>query len=291
MPHKTAAELFPRYSPNIIPFAHPVVREWDELAWHPHADRVHSSQALAVDVFGTLQLAPDRDQVLTAWAETLQLPAAGPWSVQLEFKDPLNLLNERQPTMVDVCLRNPQLLLFVECKFTEADGGACTQTQPSKKSPPPCNGNYTFQTHAQSPAPARCALTAKAIRYWEVIPTIFTYAAHTDYTPCPFAGPAYQWMRNMVIAFRLAQHEQRQAAFVVLSVAHPRLPMARKNWEPFTRTLRPGVLAFRTTTFQDLLAVARQAGTEPTRWQTLQQWVENKITRWLTRPQKTDRSG
>jgi len=123
--HRTALELAPLYQPNIFPAAWPMVQTWDELDWGRGAISRRSSQALAVDVFGTIALSPARDAVLNALAADLGLPAGGPWQMELEWWDRENALNESQSTPMDVVLRSPRLLLCVECKFAESDGGVC----------------------------------------------------------------------------------------------------------------------------------------------------------------------
>jgi len=123
--HRTAAEIEPLFRPNIFPAAWPAVQDWDELTWHPGASSPRSSQALAIDVFGTLRQSPACDVVLDAVAVELGLPPGGPWQVELEWCDPLNSLNESQPSPIDVVLSSPRVLLCVECKFHEQDGGIC----------------------------------------------------------------------------------------------------------------------------------------------------------------------
>jgi hypothetical protein len=47
-------------------------------------------------------------------------------------------------------------------------------------------------------------LTAKGIRYWDVIPRVFDYDADASYIECPFAGPWFQWMRNLTLCHEAA---------------------------------------------------------------------------------------
>jgi hypothetical protein len=55
--------------------------------------------------------------------------------------------------------------------------------------------------------------------------------------------------------------------------------MARKNWTTFTNTLRPGVITFRTFTFQHLLTLAAQTALHDATWPALSAWLETKIAR------------
>jgi hypothetical protein len=273
---QSAAELAAHIRPNIFPAAWPAVRNWGELNWDRHAYQRNSSQALAVDVFGTLQLAPDRHQVLDAVAGALGLPAGGSWSVELEAQDPTNALNEAMPTPADALLRSPELLLIVECKFTERHAGECKQVQPRKTQPAPCTGDYAFQVNSANVFGSRCALEAKGARYWDWIPRVFTFQADQDYLPCPFRGSWYQWMRLMTVGAAIAKHENRQPAFLLVYADRKGLPMAHTDWTALGATLRQDTMPFYTLSYQRLLTLASAASPSPL-WPELQRWVEQKI--------------
>ncbi len=275
--HRTAAELAPLYRPNIFPAAWPMVQDWDGLDWGRGAVNPRSSQALAVDVFGTIALSPARDTVLDALTAELGLPAGGPWQIDLEWSDRKNALNEAQSTPMDVVLRSPRLLLCVECKFAERDGGVCKQTKPGKHLPAQCNGAYTEQVNPHNGLRARCALSAKGVRYWDWVPRLFNVSADQDYLSCPFAGPWYQWMRLMAITASAAEREGRQPAFAVVYVDTPRLPMARKDWTAFRTVLREDAMPFRTLSFQRVVALAAMAAPDDLVWPELAAWVERKV--------------
>lgn len=201
-PIPNTPELRSAVAANLFPAALPAVEPWDKFPWHgPDTAQTNSSQALAIDVFGALKLSPERDVVLAHLAAEWGLPAEGPWEIRLEWSDyPLNRVKESALTAVDVVLSSPHVLIFVECKFTETGGAKCSQRKPIAKGAHrgivQCNGNYALQTNLANGLTARCALTAKAIRYWEVIPEVFDLSAEIDHSPCPFAGPWFQWMRK-----------------------------------------------------------------------------------------------
>jgi hypothetical protein len=264
--HRTAADLAPLYQPNIFPAAWPVVQTWSELDWGRGAVSRRSSQALAVDVFGTIALSPARDAVLDAFAAELGLPSGEPWQVDIEWWDQENALGESQSTPMDVVLRSPRLLLCVECKFAEPDGGVCKQTKPGKHLPAQCNGAYIEQVNPRNGLLAHCALTAKGARYWDWVPRLFIVSANQDHQPCPFAGPWYQWMRLMAITASAAEREGRQPAFAVVYVDAPWLSMARKDWTSFRAVLREGAMSFRTLSFQRVLALAATAAPDDPVW-------------------------
>jgi hypothetical protein len=276
---------------NIFPAALPALDTWEDFRWHTESSgasdsyKEHSSQALAVDVFGSLQASPNRDLVLARLAQHLNLPSTGPWQIQLEWHDPDNLLCERQPSWIDAVAFSPHALIFFECKFTESDGGSCSQTQPVKrgrhKGLKPCNGAYMQQVNPVNHKDSFCALTAKGIRYWDLIPQVFNIPAELGYLPCPFAGPWFQWMRNLTIGWAVAQHRHLQPAFVLVYADGPTLPMAARlrssDWTRFTQTLKSNTIAVHTLSFQALITLAQQAVPTDSTWADLHIWVARKI--------------
>jgi hypothetical protein len=161
---------------NVFPGAHDAI--WQAFPWHSGATSPHSSQALAVSVFGTIAVHPERQTLVD---ETLRLmfgwdpQGDGEWRVELERELPRSLLGERKkPTQVDVLLQNKTSVVVLECKFTESGGGPCSQTKPRPSGEHEgiiqCDGNYKDQTNAVNGKTARCALSAKDIRYWKYIP-------------------------------------------------------------------------------------------------------------------------
>ena len=247
----------------------------------------HSSQALTLDVFGSIQSSAHRDTILAALARELGLPDAGPWEILLEWHDPDNPLSEKQPTWADVVARSPQALVFMECKFTESDGGACSQTRPVKigrnKGLTPCSGAYTSQTNPANGRTARCALSGKGIRYWDLIPEVFRIRADLGYLPCPFAGSWFQWMRNLVNCYASARRNGQQAAFLLVYAEGPGLPMAARvrtpDWDRLQRLVRSEAITFRAVSFQGVVEMAeRAAGGDPT-WPELRLWVDSKTGR------------
>jgi len=145
-----------------------------------------------------------------------------------------------------------------------------------------CNGSYELQTNPINGKTARCALTAKGIRYWDHIPKIFTFDADQDHTPCPFEGPWYQWMRNLVQCSAVAHHYNLRPAFVV-AYAYGPFAVAKEirspAWQGFLSTLRPGHMPLATLSYQELIAMAKQtaAPQETATWQALEEWVDKKI--------------
>ena len=276
---------------NLFPAAHAAVQPVRQFRWHSAAGerydtwKVQSSQALAIDVFGTLQTSPNRDAVLDRLAGDLGLPAGGPWDVQLEWHDPENHLGEHQPTWVDAAAQSPQALILFEGKFTEADGGRCSQTQPLRggvrQGLRQCTGGYMWQVNPATGQEARCALTAKGLRYWEFIPQVFDYDADQSYFECPFAGPWFQWMRNLTVGYAAARAAGRRPAFVLAYADGPGLAMAARvrspEWARLLNRLQPGAITLRACAYQDLIRTAQAACPDDPTWPALARWVEDKI--------------
>lgn len=291
------ANLIAKVKANLFPAAHAGIADWDTFPWHPsreHPDAwvPHSSQALAIDVFGTLRAAPQaqRDAVLDRLAAFLGVQSGGPWNVELEWRDPLNRLHERRRTQVDAIARSPHEVIAFEVRFTEGPGAGCSQTSPLARGPHrgmvQCNGNYEPQTNPTSGVRARCALTAKGIHYWEAIPRVFSYSARAVYRPCPFAADEFQWMRNHALAWRVARDEglHPTAAVVYAESTYLRFPMllAGNVWGDFLQAVRSEAIASRVLSVQTLtrLAVAATRGAPGAdTWMGLQRWVEDKVSR------------
>ncbi|MDR4484264.1 MAG: hypothetical protein R3B95_13795 [Nitrospirales bacterium] len=279
-----------RLERNIFPPAHQACEPWDTFPWHTgrggaiDTHVTHSSQALAIDVFGTIKTSSDCDAILDALATNLGVPTGRPWEITLEWRVRPSLLNEPRPTQVDVYVENPHSVILFACKFTDQDGGACSQTV-RRNGSVPCNGNYARQANREIDMTSRCALSEKDIQYWDVIPKVFYLDAQKDYRPCPFAGPAYQWMRNLVVAYKLARQKQKQPAVVIVYADSADLPMAQKvkapEWREFTRTVRQDQVPFHVRSYQEILMCAQETARDgsgaDTVWIALQEWVNRKM--------------
>jgi hypothetical protein len=280
-----------RLESNIFPAAHQACEPWDTFPWHVGRKGAidthvpHSSQALAIDVFGTIKISPDRDTILDALAQNIGLPPGGPWTLSLEWTARPSLLNEPRPTQVDVYAESPHAVILCECEFTEQEGGACTQTVKRTDSIT-CNGNYVQPINDRNDRTSRCALSGKGILYWDIIPKVFHLDAEAEYQPCPFAGPAYQWMRNLVVAYKVARQKNKRPAVVIVYAESPSLPIAQtvksRAWTAFTKTVRQDQVPLHVRSYQDMLALAqeatRQGNGEHTLWNELAGWVNKKIS-------------
>jgi hypothetical protein len=277
---------------NIYPPAWDAVSPAESFPWHKYSHLPHSSQALAVDVFGTLKMLDSdrRDAILADFASSISVPSGGPWSVDLEWLDPKNRLREPRQTQVDVLLKGAQSTICVECKFTENAGGSCSQTTPINqglhKGKVQCDSRYAHQVNPINGKKAKCALTGKGIRYWDFIPDVFKYSAELDYNPCPFAGAEFQWMRNMVLASAVATDERTQAAFVLMYADSPSFQISQyvkgQDWRAFTSTIRTEAICVQAASYQSFIAAEESLnsrGIPSPEWQGLCNWVSEKISR------------
>lgn len=282
---------------NLIPSAHPAIKDWDAFPWHRSGGvvdtmRSHSSQALAIDVFGTLKASTPAviDQIVGELASTIGLSGAGPWDVALEWNDRENRLKETGTrSQIDVALTSPHALICIEAKFTEPDGGCCSQPQPIGSGPNQskrqCNGNYELQTNPVNGKTARCALAAKGIRYWEVAEQAMHVNGSVDSHPCPFAGPTYQWMRNLCLAYESARAREKAAGVLVVYADALHLPMAQKvnsvQWATLRNQVRTDRIAFAAMSYQQIVGRTVQVLGEHTAeakpWAELRDWVARKV--------------
>ena len=161
---------------------------------------MRSSQALTQSVFGNLKVGKQLDCLLDLQDENgLNLfPIAAPEACSLEHE--VDYLGEakRAQTSIDVMFIKGYRIA-VECKLAEDKFGTCSR--PDLKDDDPqyltdfCNGSYTVQMNRAE----RCALTSKAIRYWEFVPQLTSWSADVDHVPCPLRS-TYQIIRNLLAA-------------------------------------------------------------------------------------------
>jgi hypothetical protein len=285
---------------NLFVAARPLVRERPTFPWHRDrsgrvtAGQVRSSQALAVDFFGTVGALASCDAILAAWTDHLTLAFDGPWKVELEVPVPTDLLGEPHPTQIDVLARGGTGLVLFECKFTEPDGGGCSQPAPisggAHHGLRQCNGSYAEQINPVNGERACCALTAKGIKYWDFVRDVLDIDPAHDHHPCPFAGGWFQWMRNLVAARVLARHHKVSSAFVVVYVDGP-FPMAQKvssdEWARLEALTEGRTVPFSKVSIQRLHAVASAASSQDDRriLSDLWKWMDRKLTETAGRHQ------
>ncbi len=273
---------------NLFPASHAAIDNWESFPWHRdrHGNidthKTGSPQALAIDVFGTIKVSPERHRILNALAAKCELSVADTWELNLEWTADKELLGEPRPTQVDVLATGQRAILVIECKFTE-QGGGCSQpkslTGGEHRGKQQCNGHYVHQTNPVNGKEARCALSGKEIQYWSYIPKVFGIYADTDHLPCPFRGEAYQWMRNRVLAEAMRSAEIQTAVLAAYADGDA-FPTAKK--------LRAGLALgyvrsggkplVHTIDYQSIIALAREASEDRAKWDQLARHVNRKIS-------------
>jgi hypothetical protein len=274
---------------NLFAAARGLVREQVGFPWHRGAHSRQSSQALAIDLFETVARLPSRNRIVGAWAELLRVPVtpADNWNLTLEYTVPKALLGEPQGTQIDALAKSESGIIVFECKFTEADGGGCSQVDQRDKGAykglRQCNGNYEEQVNPANKKASRCALTAKGVRYWDLIPEVMNIDAKVDHAPCPVAGGSYQWMRNLVVARALSLKAGVPAVFVLVYADGP-FPMAKKLKDPtwrkqLTDSIAGRAVHFEALSYQELIRVAQDAAIDEDakKLEELIDWVQRKF--------------
>ena len=291
-------EMLEKIESNIFPAAHKAVENWKIYPWHTRGSGIdtwqpNSSQALSIDVFGTImafEKAEARDAVMNAIAAELGMEPDRDWEIELEWMDEENHLNEPRQTQIDVAAQSSKNLILMECKFTEQDGGSCSQVKPLPKGEfkgiRQCNGSYKEQANPVDGSKARCALTAKGIRYWDAIPEIFDFDSGTDYAECPFKGGWFQWMRNLALCHELAKACNRHGKAIVVYVDSSHMPfkqkMASGDWAEFLKALKKKTL-LSTLSYQRVLELGAEAlkpfVDERQAWEGLKKHVQDKVAK------------
>ena len=277
---------------NLYPRARQLVRDVPTFPWHRDqaglvtAGRRESSQALALDLFVTIDSLGSRDAILNAWMTALSLHTGAHWSIEPEVCLPRALLGEPRPSQIDVRAQSAVSIVLFECKFTEPDGGGCSQPRTIASGRhagmEQCSGAYVEQVNPVNGVSARCALSGKGIRYWEFVPEVLAFDPTSDYRPCPFASGWYQWMRNLVAARALSKESGLPAAFIVVYADGP-FPMAGKvrseEWQRLIESTAGRAVPLRAASYQQLLACAVIAAAPDERpiVRDLTAWVERKL--------------
>ena len=90
---------------------------WRAFLWHKGAAAPTSSQALAVSVFGTLAVHPERQALISEGLSRMfgwDSQCDHEWEVEPEKRWPGSLMRERRPTQVDVLIQNKTGVALLE---------------------------------------------------------------------------------------------------------------------------------------------------------------------------------
>jgi len=212
---------------NMFPHAFDSIEEPEKVKWHSKAHQKNSSQVLAFDVFGTLKISKYKDEIINM----ISFVNDKEWNVELEYEPDKNILNEPKSSQIDVRIWTEKTELIIECKFTEKDGGACSQTKTiskgSNKGKQQCNGNYEDQINLVNNISSKCALSGKDIKYWDYIGDIYpSLDKSKTYSPCPFNSGSYQWMRNLCLVKNNLK-QKKNSKFLLVYVESEKLHVSK----------------------------------------------------------------
>jgi hypothetical protein len=249
--------------------------EGESFPWHKFAHLPHSSQVFCVSAFGTLRKLKSRDDIvrdLLAARPSMGdcQPSNNLWEIGLEVED-RKLLNEfgtPQPSSIDVCLTSPDAVYCLEAKFREdaMDGfGACGQ--PSKRQ---CAGHFGPSSDLKTMTDAWCRLEVwdgeRSPRlYWALGRAFFrdsVFLPQEVGSICPFNGPNYQLMRNLLWAAAYARRSRKQLFGVLVVCPGAFSPLLAAQVEEFkANVLRPEYHdAIRLRTYEDYASLLRATG-------------------------------
>ena len=269
---------------NLFAASHGAIEDWKVFPWHRdrsnriQAHKAHSSQAIAIDVFGTLKMSPDRDRILDAIARRVGVAAGGRWSITLKWTDTDRLLREPRPTQVDVLAVGSMAALVIEFKFTEPEG-KCSQTAASSSGERQCSGHYADQINPRNGVRSRCALAGKGIRHWELHPSSIRTQCGSRPHALPFCG-----RRLSVDAQRRLGGSDRQAQQPSMRRTR-RLCRSPKFSNGAEGEARSGGLQSRwpscdhPISYQQIIAIACHVGLDQELWNGISAWVDHKIAR------------
>jgi len=191
----TPAEKIDTIKKNLFYRSVDAIEDYHKFDWHSDAAKLNSSQALTIDFWGCLKQSKFKNQLINILFNKNEQN----WEIEFEYVDK-KLLSEKKSTQIDILIKGVNTALILESKFTEKDGGGCSQVNRLKNNNLQCNGNYELQINPNNNIQSRCALTGKGIKYWKYIERTTHFIIDNDYSPCPFKKGEYQWMRNISFA-------------------------------------------------------------------------------------------
>jgi hypothetical protein len=224
-----------------------------QIRWHsPFSEE--SSQVFCVSAFGSLRHLVDGQEILQKLLTRCfpKTGLGGPWELLLEHCD-RSVLDESgrgTPTSVDVFCRSKSSVVSIESKFivdAREGFGPCSQF------PKKCGGYYGPGSDLKTGTVSNCRLEVAdgrrgARSYWRKGKSRFlesVFATQVSGQVCPFRGPNFQVMRNLLFAA-----SSGRAAWATLAIVPDRM----------SAVLRAQVSAFREQVllpdYSDRLAVA-----------------------------------
>ena len=188
-------------------------KEKNTFSWHTHADDIRSSQVFSLSAFGSLRKYTEKDEIINSLlCSCFKDITTGKWTIEPEAND-RKLLGEmgNQPTSIDMLFTSKDAVICMESKYIEdakTGFGGCGQYKDGN-----CKGFYGPGSDEKCRTQAWCRLEnwdgKRSPRlYWSLgkrycKPEVFRMQAHGE--TCPFFGPFYQLMRNVLFAATFAE--------------------------------------------------------------------------------------
>ena len=282
-----------RIKDNLFSHSIAAIDDYNNFDWHKNkineidTDKVNSSQAIVIDVFGLLKLSPYKDFLINSIFNKNGID----WNIVFEYTDK-TLLNEPKPTQIDIMISNNENVLLLESKFMEYNSGSCSQ--PKKQ----CNGNYEEQINPENNLQSKCSLTAKGIKYWDYISEIYKFNKNEIYCPCPFKSYQYQFMRNLCFGKSLSEKHKINVENYFIYYESEICPIFNKivkyNYlEKLTKDLIDKNL-LKSLSYNRLINTSKNLlqnkdKNEYNKWVELEKWLESKIITIKNKQDKNNR--
>ncbi len=258
------------------------IDDYYDFDWHKDSNKVNSSQALAIDFWGCLKLSPYKNRLINLFFNKDD----DNWEIKFEYKDK-SLLSEKRATQIDLIVESQTCAIIIESKFTEEDGGSCSQTKKTKQGLYQCNGKYKKQINPINKITSKCALTGKGIEYWDYIDTLTYFKKDRIYDTCPFKNGEYQWMRNICFAKAYAKDKKKINNCFLVYYKSEKCSISKKVADGSYLGKLKGKIknpeSFLALSYNELLKKAisnlKSYSVEKQIWVDLRKWMENKESR------------
>jgi len=261
------------------------IDDYTKFDWHNYngvidTDKINSSQALAIDFWGCLKLSPYKNKIIN----DIFNKNCSNWKVIFEYANKA-LLSEITPTQIDVILESETFAIIIESKFSEANGGHCSQTKKTTYHPFQCNGNYEEQVNPVNGINSKCTLTGKKILYWDYIDNLTTFNKKANYSPCPFRKEEFQWIRNICFADAYGKYRNIATESYLVYYKSDKCPISRKvENQTYLGRLKGNIKnpkSFQPISYNDLLSIVISSldsknSDEQQIWIELQEWMKKK---------------
>lgn len=260
------------------------ISDYYNFDWHNYqgeidTDKVNSSQALTIDFWGCLNTSLRKTELINFFFGKSE----NDWEIKFEYVDK-TLLSETRPTQIDVLIESETCVLVFESKFTEKDGGGCSQVNKTKRNLYQCNGNYEDQINPTNNIKSKCALTGKGIKYWDYIDTLTDYKKGENFAPCPFVNGEYQWMRNICFTEAFGKKYDKNAECFLVYLESTKCAISNKVFNGKYLGKLKGRLnnnsSLSAKSYNDLIKMAISYlhfdSSEKQVWMDLMKWMEKK---------------